>query len=128
MWGSFIAIGLGAALGAWARWGLSLWLNPLHAQLPLGTLAANLVGGYGIGLALAWFAQTPALAPEWRLFAITGLLGGLTTFSTFSGEVVQQLERQQFGWALGTAALHLLGSLAMTAAGLASVRAWARLG
>lgn len=128
MWSSFIAIGLGAALGAWARWGLSLWLNPLHAQLPLGTLAANLIGGYGIGLALAWFVQHPALAPEWRLFAITGLLGGLTTFSTFSGEVVHLLERQQFGWALGTAALHLLGSLAMTAAGLASVRAWARLG
>jgi len=128
MWVSFLAIGLGAAIGAWARWGLSLWLNPLHAQLPLGTLAANLIGGYGIGLALAWFGQHPALAPEWRLFIVTGLLGGLTTFSTFSAEVVQLLERQQFGWALGTAALHLLGSLAMTAAGLASVRAWARLG
>ncbi|NUO74632.1 MAG: fluoride efflux transporter CrcB [Lysobacter sp.] len=121
---AFFAIGLGAALGAWARWGLSLWLNPMAAHLPLGTLAANLIGGYGVGLAVAWFDSHAAIAPEWRLFAITGLLGGLTTFSTFSAEVTQQLLRQQYGWALATAALHLFGSLAMTALGMASVRAW----
>ncbi|KRA74471.1 camphor resistance protein CrcB [Lysobacter sp. Root667] len=120
---AFLAIGLGAALGAWARWGLSLWLNPAAANLPLGTLAANLIGGYGVGLAVAWFDGHAAIAPEWRLFAITGLLGGLTTFSTFSAEVTQQLLRQQYGWALAMAALHLFGSLAMTALGMASVRA-----
>ena len=121
---AFLAIGLGAALGAWARWGLSLWLNPVATHLPLGTLAANLIGGNGVGLAVAWFDSHAAIAPEWKLFAITGLLGGLTTFSTFSAEVTQQLLRQQYGWALATAALHLFGSLAMTALGLASVRAW----
>ncbi|KRC33984.1 MULTISPECIES: fluoride efflux transporter CrcB [unclassified Lysobacter] len=120
---AFLAIGLGAALGAWARWGLSLWLNPAEANLPLGTLAANLIGGYGVGLAVAWFDGHAAIAPEWRLFAITGLLGGLTTFSTFSAEVTQQLLRQQYGWALAMASLHLFGSLAMTALGMASVRA-----
>lgn len=125
---AFLAIGLGAALGAWARWGLSLWLNPVAANLPLGTLAANLIGGYGVGLAVAWFDGHVAIAPEWKLFAITGLLGGLTTFSTFSAEVTQQLLRQQYGWALATAALHLFGSLAMTALGLASVRGWGGAG
>lgn len=125
---AFLAIGLGAALGAWARWGLSLWLNPVAANLPLGTLAANLIGGYGVGLAVAWFDGHAAIAPEWKLFAITGLLGGLTTFSTFSAEVTQQLLRQQYGWALATAALHLFGSLAMTALGLASVRGWGGAG
>lgn len=124
---AFLAIGLGAALGAWARWGLSIWLNPLAASLPLGTLAANLIGGYGVGLAVAWFDAHASIAPEWRLFAITGLLGGLTTFSTFSAEVTQQLLRQQYGWALATAALHLFGSLAMTALGMASVRGWAAM-
>lgn len=128
MLASFFAIGLGAAIGAWARWGLGLWLNPSHASLPLGTLAANLIGGYGIGVAVAWFSQHPAIAPEWRLFVITGLLGGLTTFSTFSAEVVHLLGRQQFGWAFGVAALHMLGSFAMTAAGIASVQAWGRAG
>jgi CrcB protein len=128
MWASFFAIGLGAAIGAWARWGLAVWLNPGHASLPLGTLAANLVGGYGIGLAVAWFSQHPSIAPEWRLFIVTGLLGGLTTFSTFSAEVVQLLGRQQYGWALGVTALHMLGSFAMTAAGIASLQAWARAG
>src|SRR3546814_2249931 len=92
---SLFSIGTGAALGAWLRWGLGLWLNPHHATLPLGTLAANLVGGYGVGLALGWFAQTPGLSPELRLFVITGLLGGLTTFSTFSLETVQMLLRSE---------------------------------
>ncbi len=119
---SLIAIAVGAALGAWARWGLSLWLNPLHHAVPMGTLAANLVGGYLIGLAVASFAQMPQMAPEWRLFVITGLLGGLTTFSTFSAETVDLLQRQDYAWAFGMIALHLLGSLAMTGLGLWTVR------
>lgn len=117
MWLSFTAIGIGAAIGAWLRFGLSVWLNPLHATVPLGTLAANLVGGYAIGLVLAWFAARPDLAPQWRLFIVTGMLGGLTTFSSFSGEVFQLFQRQQIGWALVTIMLHLGGSLSMTALG-----------
>ena len=119
---SLIAIAVGATLGAWARWGLSLWLNPLHDAVPMGTLVANLVGGYLIGLAVASFAQVPQMAPEWRLFVITGLLGGLTTFSTFSAEAVDLLQRQDYAWAFGMIALHLLGSLAMTGLGLWTVR------
>jgi CrcB protein len=119
---SFLAIGCGGAIGCWLRWGLGLWLNPSHAVMPMGTLAANLIGGYGIGLALAWFAQQPGLSPEWRLFVITGLLGGLTTFSTFSLETAQMLLRQQYGWALGTVAIHVVGSVAMTLLGLHTFR------
>ncbi|MEW5768976.1 MAG: fluoride efflux transporter CrcB [Pseudomonadota bacterium] len=115
---AFVAIGIGAALGAWLRWGLGLWLNPLLATIPMGTLAANLAGGYLIGVAIAFFAQHPGLPPEWRLFAITGFLGGLTTFSTFSAEVFTLISRGQLGWALFAAGLHLLGSLAMTALGV----------
>ena len=117
MWQSFLAIGIGAALGAWLRYGLSLWLNPLHNTVPLGTLTANLLGGYVIGLALAFFASRPELSPQWRLFMVTGLLGGLTTFSTFSAEVVDLLQRQQLGWGLATIGWHLGGSLSMTALG-----------
>ena len=123
---ALFAIAIGAALGAWARWGLGLWLNPVHHAVPLGTLAANLAGGYLIGLAVAGFAQAPHLAPEWRLFAITGLLGGLTTFSTFSAETVELLQKQAYGWAFGVIALHLLGSLAMTGLGLWTVKLVAR--
>jgi CrcB protein len=83
MIGQFVAVGAGAALGAWLRWGLSAWLNPRVPQYPLGTLAANLVGGYLVGIAIAFFIARTDLAPEWRLFVVTGLLGGLTTFSTF---------------------------------------------
>ena len=101
---------------------MGLWLNPGHANLPLGTLAANLVGGYGIGLALAWFSHAPGLSPEWRLFIITGLLGGLTTFSTFSAETMHLLLRQQYGWALTTIGVHVLGSLGMTLLGLSTFR------
>ncbi|RDY66307.1 fluoride efflux transporter CrcB [Lysobacter soli] len=119
---ALIAIAAGAALGAWARWGLSLWLNPAHHAVPLGTLASNLIGGYLIGLAVAAFAQMPQLSPEWRLFVITGFLGGLTTFSTFSAETVDLLQKQAYGWAFGTIAMHLLGSLAMTGLGLWTVR------
>jgi CrcB protein len=123
MLASIAAISAGAALGALLRWGLASRLNAVAPQLPLGTLAANLLGGYCIGLAVAWLAQHPELPPQVRLFIVTGLLGGLTTFSTFSAEVVAQLERGDFAWALLTAAAHLLGSLALTALGTATVRA-----
>ncbi len=119
---SFLAIGLGAAIGAWLRWGLGLWLNPSNTTLPLGTLAANMIGGYGIGLALVWFSQHPGISPEWRLFAITGLLGGLTTFSTFSGEVMALITRQQYGWAMTSIGAHVVGSLSMVALGILSCR------
>lgn len=118
MGSAVIAISLGAALGALSRWGLSVGMNHWFPALPLGTLAANLVGGYLVGLAVALFAQAPQLAPEWRLFVITGFLGGLTTFSTFSAEVVAALQRGQLGWAAATVATHVLGSLALTLLGL----------
>lgn len=118
---AFIAVGLGAALGAWMRWGLSLWLNPVLPSLPLGTLSANLIGGYMIGLATGYFAQVAHLTPEIRLLVITGFLGGLTTFSTFSAEAVSLIARQQYGWALSHVLGHLLGSLAMTGLGLWTV-------
>jgi CrcB protein len=116
------AVGLGAAIGAIARWQLSAWLNPLHQGIPLGTLAANLIGGYLVGVAVAWFAQHPDLSPAWRLFAITGFLGGLTTFSTFSAEVVGLLQQGRVGVAAALAGLHMGGSLAGTFAGLATAR------
>ncbi|CAD5372840.1 Putative fluoride ion transporter CrcB [Rubrivivax sp. A210] len=121
MLSAILAVGLGAALGALLRWGLALGLNQLLPQLPPGTLAANLVGGYLIGLAMAFFAQAPALPPEWRLFVITGFLGGLTTFSTFSAEVVTALQQGRLGWALATVGTHVLGSLACTLAGIATL-------
>lgn len=125
MFHSLLAIAAGATLGAWARWGLSLALNHVHHAVPMGTLAANLIGGYLVGLAVAGFGQWTGLAPEWRLFVITGLLGGLTTFSTFSAETVDLLQRQDYAWAFAIIALHLLGSLAMTVLGLMTVRALA---
>lgn len=115
---AFIAVGLGAAIGAWLRWGMGLWLNPVLPQLPLGTLAVNLIGGYFIGLAVAFFMQHPGLSPEWRLFIITGVLGGLTTFSTFSAETVASLVRGQYAWSLAIVAAHLSGSLLMTLLGM----------
>lgn len=118
---AFLAIGAGAALGAWARWGLGLLLNPLFVAVPLGTLAANLVGGYLIGVALGLFQQFAHLAPELRLFIVTGFLGGLTTFSSFSGEVMERLLAQQYAWAFSAIGLHLCGSLAMTWLGLLTV-------
>jgi fluoride exporter len=120
---SWLAIGVGAAIGAWLRWGLGLWLNALHTQLPLGTLAANLGGGYLIGMAVGFFSGNPDMAPEWRLFAITGFLGGLTTFSAFSAESMLLLQRGDYTWALGHSALHLLGSVVLCVAGFASWRA-----
>ncbi len=121
MLSALLAISLGAALGAIARWGLALGLNHLLPTLPPGTLLANLVGGYLIGVAVAVFAEQPSLPAEWRLFVITGFLGGLTTFSTFSAEVVDALQQGRPGWALATISAHVLGSLVMTVAGLASV-------
>lgn len=115
---SFLAIGIGAALGAWLRWGFGLWLNPALPQLPLGTLGANLLGGYLIGLAIAFFMQHPGISPEWRLLVITGFLGGLTTFSTFSAETVTLLLRGQYAWAVGIIAAHMGGSLLMTVLGI----------
>lgn len=119
---SFLAIGIGAALGAWTRWGLGLWLNPSLPELPLGTLSANLVGGYLVGLAIAFFLQHPGITPEWRLFIITGFLGGLTTFSTFSAETVTLLLRGQYLWGAGIIAAHLGGSLLMTVMGIQTIK------
>ena len=118
MSGALLAVGLGAAFGAWLRWGLGLWLNPLLPELPAGTLLANLLGGYLIGLAIAFFSQYPALPPEWRLLVVTGFLGGLTTFSTFSAETVTLLLRGQYAWGAGIIAAHLIGSLLMTVLGI----------
>ncbi len=120
-WTSLLAIGGGAMLGAWLRWGLGLWLNPVFPTMPLGTLAANLVGGYLVGAAVAVFHINVDLPPEARLFFITGFLGALTTFSTFSAEVVSLIQHEDYGWALGTASLHLFGSLLMTGLGILTI-------
>ncbi|MCE1203953.1 MAG: fluoride efflux transporter CrcB [Holophagaceae bacterium] len=117
-----LAVGIGAALGAWLRWGFGAWLNAHFPMLPLGTLSANLVGGYLVGLAVAFFSQHPGLSPDLRLFVITGFLGGLTTFSTFSAEAVSLLGRGEYGWALAHVASHLAGSLLLTFLGMATVR------
>lgn len=121
----FLAVGLGAALGAWLRWGFSAWLNPRAPLFPIGTLVANLVGGYLVGFAVAYFAARHDLPPEWRLFAATGFLGGLTTFSTFSAEVVELLMRGDAASAALLAFAHLAGSLLLTFAGFATFRALA---
>jgi CrcB protein len=121
----FAAVGIGAALGAWLRWGLSAWLNPRIAHFPLGTLASNLIGGYLVGLAVAYFAFRHDLPPAWRLLAITGFLGGLTTFSTFSAEVTALLMQGNYASGAAVAFAHLVGSLALTAAGFATFRALA---
>ncbi|GAB2181926.1 fluoride efflux transporter CrcB [Denitratisoma sp. agr-D3] len=119
---SFIAIGIGAALGAWLRWGLGLLLNPLFPTVPLGTLAANLLGGYLVGVAVTVFHVNVELSPELRLFLITGFLGGLTTFSTFSAEVVALIQRAEYLWAAGAASVHLGGSLLMTLLGIWTIQ------
>ncbi len=115
-----LSICLGASLGALARWRLGLWLSP-GALLPWGTLAANLIGGYLIGVCIAVFQSLPHLDPVWRLALVTGFLGALTTFSSFSAEVVTMLQQQRYLLAFGTVALHLFGSLLMTVLGLQTV-------
>ena len=119
------AICIGACLGALARWQLGLWLNPStsgEGLLPWGTLAANLIGGYLIGVCVGIFQNMPQLAPEWRLLCVTGFLGALTTFSTFSAEVVGMLQQGRLVLALFTAGVHLLGSLVLTYLGLYTVK------
>jgi CrcB protein len=120
------AVGGGAALGAWLRWWLGALLNPVFPTLPLGTLAANLIGGYLMGIALGVMSHFEALPPEARLLITTGFLGGLTTFSTFSAESYTLLARQQLGWAALLAAAHVVGSIAMTFAGVGSMRLFLR--
>jgi fluoride exporter len=121
MLNSVIAISVGASAGALLRWVFGLWLNALLPPMPLGTLAANLVGGYLVGVAVAIFSIEVSLAPEWRLLVITGFLGGLTTFSTFSAEVTSLLLGGRFAWAGTVISAHLLGSIAMTLLGMGSV-------
>ncbi|MHB1100126.1 MAG: fluoride efflux transporter CrcB [Burkholderiales bacterium] len=117
----FLSVGFGAAFGAWLRWWLGAMLNPVFPTLPLGTLAANLLGGYLVGVAVAFFAQHSNLPPEARLFIITGFMGGLTTFSTFSAEVVTLLARSEYLWGGIAAGVHLVGSFSMTALGMLTV-------
>jgi CrcB protein len=112
--GSWLAVGGGAALGAWVRWGLGVALNA--SMLPMGTLIANLGGGLLMGMALAYFVSTPN-QNELRLFVMTGFLGGLTTFSAFSAEAFKFLQKQQYAWAAAHISSHVVGSLAMTAIG-----------
>lgn len=123
MWKPILAIAVGSMLGALLRWGLGLKLNSLLPDMPPGTLAANLIAGYVVGLAVAFFAQAPDLSPEWRLLIITGFCGGLSTFSTFSAEIVGLLQRGLYAWAGSAIAIHVSGSVAMTLAGIATV-AW----
>ena len=125
MWKSVLAISIGAALGALLRWQLGIRLNSLFPTIPPGTLVANLVGAYLIGLAVAFFTSLSAISPEWRLLIITGFCGGLTTFSTFSAELATLLQQGRLSWALGAAAAHVAGSVLMTFAGMATV-VWAR--
>lgn len=121
-WGGFIAVGLGAAIGAWVRWGLGVLMNAAWPLLPLGTLLANLIGGYLIGLVMGAVLTGAALSPEARLFLVTGFLGGLTTFSTFSAEATELLFRGEYAWAATHILTHLLGSLLLTWLGVLTVQ------
>lgn len=118
MWKPLLSIAIGSSFGGILRWLLSLKFNSLLPNLPLGTLAANLVAGYLVGLAVAYFAQSPTFSPEWRLLLITGFCGGLSTFSTFSVEIISLMQRGLYGWAMGAIAIHVTGSLIMTFAGI----------
>lgn len=121
---SLCAVMLGGSLGAALRWGLSATMNHRWSAMPLGTWLANLLGGFLVGVAVAWFSKHADMDPAWRLFVITGLLGGLTTFSSFSAEVVSMLQNERYQWALATVALHVLGSLLMTVVGIRLVESW----
>jgi len=118
----FVAVGIGAALGAWLRWGLGVALNAALPNLPLGTLAANIMGGYLVGVAVEYFSIHGGVSPEMRLFIITGFLGGLTTFSSFSAEAVGLLMQSRYAWAMLLISSHLLGSIIMTILGIFTVR------
>jgi CrcB protein len=120
-----VAVAVGGMLGCLFRWLLALILNRYFPTVPPGTLAANLIGCYVIGVALAVFTANPGIPMEWRLFVTTGFCGGLTTFSTFSAEVVTLMQSGRMAWAMGTIAVHLVGSLLMTVAGIATI-AWAK--
>jgi CrcB protein len=121
MWKSILAIGFGAVIGALLRWQLGAKLNGLFPTIPPGTLVANLLGAYVIGLAIAFFATFTAISPEWRLLVVTGFCGGLTTFSTFSAEIATLLQQGRISWALGTVAAHVVGSVLMTFAGIGTL-------
>ena len=123
MWLSILAIFFGAGLGALLRAGFNILTVSAASVIPLGTLISNMVGGYLVGLAVAFFGNNPQLSPEWKLFVITGFLGGLTTFSSFSAEVMSFIQRGEFTWALGTALLHLIGSLVLTFLGILTYQA-----
>ena len=126
MWKSVLAVAVGSALGALLRWSLGMRLNGLLPGVPPGTLAANLIGAFVIGAALAWIATSPSVSPEWRLLITTGFCGGLTTFSTFSAEVFALLQQGRIAWAAGAIGVHVGGSLLMTLAGYAAWQ-WVRL-
>lgn len=128
MWPLVVAIAVGASSGALLRWFLGLQLNAWLPAIPLGTLAANLLGGYLVGVAIALFPLFPSIAPEWRLLFVTGFCGGLTTFSTFSAEVIHLLQQGRWGMAATAAALHLVGSVAATFLGVATVQQVVRSG
>jgi CrcB protein len=122
-WGGILAVGSGAAIGAWLRWGLGIMLNPVFPTLPLGTLSANLIGGLLMGFAMEIITRHAVMSPEMQLLATTGFLGGLTTFSTFSAEIVTLLLRREYFWGTIAIASHVVGSLAMTILGILVVRA-----
>jgi CrcB protein len=121
MWRSVVAVCVGGSVGCLLRWVLGLWLNSQPTAVPMGTLAANLIGAYIVGVAVAFFALNKSLEPAWRFLVITGFCGGLTTFSSFSAEVVSLLREDRVMWALATVSLNLFGSLLLTFGGIATV-------
>ncbi len=120
---NWLAVGVGAACGAWLRWILGNLLNSVHGHIPLGTLTANLVGGYLIGIASAFFSSHSGISPEWKLLIVTGFMGGLTTFSTFSSETVLLLQRGEYMWAGVQLLVHVAGAILLCLAGFATFKA-----